>query len=45
MPFLAQEHIPIPSQDLLSWMFDHPTYDVDEPVSQAGNVGKVYAEG
>ncbi|KAF1809386.1 AMP-binding enzyme [Eremomyces bilateralis CBS 781.70] len=32
MPFLAQSHIPIPTQDLLSWMFDNPQYDVDMPI-------------
>lgn len=32
MPFLAQEHVPIPTTDLLSWMLDSPKYDVDEPV-------------
>jgi len=33
MPFLAEEHISIPSQDLLSWMFDNQTYNQDAPVS------------
>lgn len=33
MPFLAEEHISIPNQDLLSWMFDEQTYDQDAPVS------------
>jgi hypothetical protein len=33
MPFLAQEQIPIPSKDLLSWMFDEQKYDADKPVS------------
>lgn len=32
MPFLAEEHITIPSTDLLSWMFDKQTYDADKPV-------------
>lgn len=32
MPFLAEEHIDIPTTDLLSWMFDKQTYDVDKPV-------------
>lgn len=33
MPFLAQKHLPIPNKDLLSWMFDDPKYDLDQPVS------------
>lgn len=33
MPFLAEEHIAIPTTDLLSWMFDKQTYDADKPVS------------
>ncbi|KAH6533116.1 hypothetical protein HBI81_083160 [Parastagonospora nodorum] len=32
MPFLAEEHISIPDQDLLSWMFDTQTYDQDAPI-------------
>lgn len=35
MPFLAEEHIAIPSTDLLSWMFDNQTYDADNPVITA----------
>jgi hypothetical protein len=34
MPFLAEEHIAISNQDLLSWMFDSQTYDQDGPVSE-----------
>lgn len=33
MPFLAETHVPIPNQDLLSWMFDNSSYDEDIPVS------------
>jgi hypothetical protein len=33
MPFLAEEHIDIPTTDLLSWMFDEQTYDADKPVN------------
>jgi 4-coumarate--CoA ligase len=33
MPFLAKEHVPIPTKDLLSWAFDDLSYDWDEPVS------------
>jgi hypothetical protein len=32
MPFLAEQKLPIPNKDLLSWMFDEPGYDVDKPV-------------
>lgn len=32
MPFLAEEHIAIPNNDLLSWMFDEQNYDLDTPV-------------
>ena len=32
MPFLAEEHIDIPTTDLLSWMFDAQTYDADKAV-------------
>lgn len=32
MPFLAEEHIVIPSTDLLSWIFDAQTYDADKAV-------------
>ena len=32
MPFLADEFLPIPNQDLLSWMFDEQEYDPDQPV-------------
>ena len=32
MPILAKKHTPIPEQDLLSWFFDNPLYDLDKPV-------------
>ncbi|KAK6438480.1 hypothetical protein LTR95_005316 [Oleoguttula sp. CCFEE 5521] len=32
MPFLAKEHYPIPTKDLLSWTFDSAEYDGDEPI-------------
>lgn len=32
MPFLAKEQPQIPTQDLISWMFDNPRYDLDQPV-------------
>jgi len=32
MPFLSDVHVDIPNQDLLSWMFDNPNYDIDKPV-------------
>ena len=33
MPFLATDYIPLPTTDLLSWIFDKPLYDEDKPVS------------
>lgn len=30
--FPAERHVPIPTQDLLSWTFDEPRYDRDEPI-------------
>ena len=33
MPFLAEEHFPIPTKDILSWYFDDISYDQDQPVS------------
>lgn len=32
MPFLAKEHYPVPTKDLLSWTFDDLSYDWDDPV-------------
>ncbi|KAF2791803.1 4-coumarate-CoA ligase-like protein [Melanomma pulvis-pyrius CBS 109.77] len=32
MPFLAEDHIDIPNKDILSWMFDEQTYDLDKPI-------------
>ncbi|KAJ4374200.1 hypothetical protein N0V83_002941 [Neocucurbitaria cava] len=32
MPFLAKEHVPIPTKDILSWMYDEPLYDQDRPI-------------
>nr|OQO31797.1 hypothetical protein B0A51_00699 [Rachicladosporium sp. CCFEE 5018] len=32
MPFLAKEHHPIPTKDLLSWTFDDQSYDQDDPI-------------
>ncbi|EME45496.1 hypothetical protein DOTSEDRAFT_87834 [Dothistroma septosporum NZE10] len=32
MPSLAQEHVPLSNQDILSWTFDHISYDWDEPI-------------
>ncbi|KAF2455093.1 putative AMP-binding enzyme [Lineolata rhizophorae] len=32
MPFLAQEHMHIPTKDLLSWMFDDQAYGENKPV-------------
>jgi len=35
MPFLAQEHLPIPNKDILSWIFDEQAFDQDQPVRPA----------
>ena len=32
MPWLSQNSYPLPQEDLLSWTFDHRTYDPDKPV-------------
>ena len=32
MPFLAKEHHPIPTTDILSWSFDSISYNEDEPI-------------
>ena len=33
MPFLAQEHLPIPTRDILSWCYDNRhAYDQDKPI-------------
>lgn len=37
MPFLATEHVEIPTQDILSWTFDDLNYDWDEPIYIDGN--------
>ena len=33
MPFLAEESVPIPPKDILSWMFDETKLDPEKPVS------------
>ena len=35
MVFLAQETIPVPTQDILSWIFDDVPYDQHKPVCDA----------
>ena len=35
MIFEAERQLPLPTTDLLSWIFDNPTYDQDKPVSVA----------
>jgi hypothetical protein len=32
MPFLSQDHRPIPTKDILSWYFDEPQCNQDEPI-------------
>ena len=31
MPFLAETTCPIPTQDICSWIFDKPSYNIDQP--------------
>lgn len=33
MVFLAEKIVPISNQDFLSWIYDDPDYDQDNPVS------------
>ena len=33
MVFLAEETIPVPAKDIVSWIFDDVPYDQDQPVS------------
>ena len=43
MPFLAEERFPIPTTDLLTWMFDHcAPYDQDKPVCGSSLVYTVF---
>ncbi|KAK7529421.1 hypothetical protein IWX49DRAFT_586224 [Phyllosticta citricarpa] len=43
MPFLAKEHIDVPTKDLLSWYFDDPEYNHDDPVYiDAANKSRSY---
>ncbi|EXJ60903.1 hypothetical protein A1O7_05056 [Cladophialophora yegresii CBS 114405] len=32
MPFLAEQSVPIPGRDILSWMFDEPRFDQEKAV-------------
>ena len=32
MPFLAKDHVDIPTKDILSWIFDDLSYDQDDPI-------------
>ncbi|KAI7287193.1 acetyl-CoA synthetase-like protein [Hortaea werneckii] len=32
MPFLAESHVPIPNQDILSWTFDNYKHDWNDPI-------------
>ncbi|XMA20557.1 hypothetical protein WAI453_013348 [Rhynchosporium graminicola] len=32
MPFLAEGEVSIPTKDILSWTFDDPRFDPDEPI-------------
>lgn len=33
MVFLSERSVSIPNKDILSWIFDDPKFDQDEPVS------------
>ena len=33
MVFLAEQTIPLPEKDVISWIFDEVPYDQDQPVS------------
>lgn len=33
MVFLAEQTLPIPEKDILSWIFDEVPYNQDQPVS------------
>ncbi len=33
MVFLSEQTIPVPTKDLVSWIFDELPYDADKPVS------------
>ncbi|KAF2404608.1 4-coumarate-CoA ligase-like protein, partial [Trichodelitschia bisporula] len=44
MPFLAEIAITVPNQDLLSWMFDNPSYDVDKPVISYSPKNEIYID-
>ena len=30
--FKAKDHAPLPSTDIISWLFENPTYDINKPV-------------
>jgi hypothetical protein len=30
--FKAREHEPLPTEDLISWIFDNPSYDIQKTV-------------
>ena len=33
MVFIAEKIVPVPTQDILSWIFDNVPYNQDKPVS------------
>lgn len=41
MIFEPAERLPLPTKDLLSYMFDNPPYDQDEPVCGAAHCGRI----
>jgi long-subunit acyl-CoA synthetase (AMP-forming) len=45
MPFLAQEHQEIPTKDILSWYFEDPKCDEDDPIYiDAANTSRSYSQ-
>jgi hypothetical protein len=40
--FPAERHIDVPTKDILSWTFDEPKYDQDEPVSFGPTLDQVF---
>ena len=41
MIFEPTERFPLPTKDILSYIFDNPPYDQDEPVCEAAHCGGI----
>lgn len=39
MVFLAEQTVPVPTKDIISWIFDDLSYDGDKPVSTSHRLG------